>query len=238
MLLPESEKFLDEVLSHIRFSFDRMAIRSELENHIVDKTQYLIEKGLEKDAAEKRAVDEMGSSKEIGIALNKIHSPIVGWIWKLTNVISILCILLALFFVVIPCTVSFLARNPVSYISKSDIVYHIKVDKTVKIDDTIIKFTDVIYEKDGKLNIVYSYYDKWLRSGGWSLGNIGKIEDNLGNTYLSGGGQSSCGLMSKCIQTVSNFNKSADTLIISYDNYNRHYRVEIPLKAGADHEQN
>lgn len=68
--------------------------------------------------------------------------------------------------------------------------------------------------------------------GEWSFSTIGIITDNLGNTYFAGSGGDGSGIKPKCVRTLENFSNKADTLIISYDYYNRKYKVKIPLKEG------
>lgn len=231
---PKSDEFLKDILSYVKFPFDREEIRLELESHISDKVDYYMEQGYDMEEAEQLSVRDMGDANEIGTELNKLHNPILGWLWKITNVIVVLVVILSFIYVGIP-TVSFLfTENPIKDIPKTNIEYKIDVHKKVKIDDTVIRFTNVIYEKNGNMNILYEYYDTRTWGTGWSLGTIGEITDNLGNTYRSGSGSGSPGVPSKCIMTLNNFSKEADTLIISFDNYNRKYRVEIPLKAGEN----
>ena len=235
MLLPDSDAFLDKILSFVRFPFDRPAIRAELENHIEDKTQQYIESGIEKEAAEKQAVVDMGDAKKIGAALNKEHSPLIGWLWIVTNFAAVFSALWILISLIDPFATAIFSKNPIDSMKKDDIVYHIKVDKTVLLDNDKIKFTDVIYHNDGMLNILY---ERDFNFEGWGLDYIGKIEDNLGNSYPSSGGRISAGYQPKCMEYVKNFSNEADTLIIDYDRYNRQYRVEIPLKSGDELEQN
>lgn len=92
------------------------------------------------------------------------------------------------------------------------------------------------YDKNGDMNIFYEYYDTRFWGAGRSLGAIGDVMDNLGNTYFWGSGYSSAGIKSKCMKTVRDFSKEATTLIIDYDYYNRKFRVEIPLKVGDTNE--
>ena len=65
---------------------------------------------------------------------------------------------------------------------------------------------------------------------------MGRISDNLGSHYQVGGSFSNTSIMNFGWTTVENFSKEADTLIISYDYYNRSYKVEFPLKAGDKNE--
>ncbi|CDX02314.1 hypothetical protein SDC9_10977 [bioreactor metagenome] len=196
MLFPELDDFLRTVLSYVKFSFDKKAIRSELESHLWDRIEDYLEQGYEEAAAVHLAVEGMGEPKEIGIE----------------------------------------ADDPAKDIPPTDIVYDLKVDEKVYLDDTVIEFTRVILKKNGELSIIYKYYDTRFWGRGWSLGGIGRISDNLENEYWSGSGSSNGGIVTKGIRTFKDFDKTAEILIISYDHFNRSYRVEIPLKAGDVHE--
>ncbi|MTI65051.1 MAG: PadR family transcriptional regulator [Firmicutes bacterium] len=232
----KKEKFLEEVMGYIKFPFDRDDIKFELKDHILEKINYYIAQGYDKETAEQLSIRDMGYAKEMGIKLNKQHNPLIGWIWKITNVMIIVFLLFNIYFIGGTTIMTLFDSNPVNEIPKSNIDYRIDMDKKVKLDDTVIHFTNIIYEKNGNMNIFYEYYDTKLWGTGWSLGGIGEITDDLGNTYLSGSGGGSGGIKSKCIKTVKNFSQEADRLIINYDIYNRKYKVEIPLHAGDKNE--
>lgn len=236
MSLHDKEKFLAEVLNQIKFKYDRYDIRMELESHIQDKTEYYSELGYDMDKAEELSVSDMGDAKEIGKELNKEHNPFIGWIWRLTNVFLVLFIIVNIFFTVIPFIASLGVFVSFEDIPKSEIVYEIKINEKVKVDDTVTNFTKVVYDKNGGLTIFYNYYDTRLWGSGWGSGTIGEVSDNLGNKYFNGSGHGSSGLISRHRQTYNDFSKDADTLIISYDNYNRKYKIEIPLNAGGKNE--
>lgn len=239
MLFHKSEEFLKVVLSHIKFPFDRNSIKSELEDHILDKIEYYINEGYDEAEAENRALKDMGNPREIGAQLNKQHNFLIGWLWKLTNYIVVILIIIN----IIPIGLSFMSillsifsRSPAKDIPKENIVYHIKVDEKVQIDDRVIKITDIIYEKNNDMNILYSNYEKRLLGGGWGFSGLGTIKDDLGNEYISGSGFSSSGFITKGMRTLRDFSEEAHLLIIEYDLYNRYYRIEIPLKVGDSHE--
>jgi len=233
----DKEEFLREVLSHIRFSLDREDIRYELESHILDKKDDYIAEGYDPKEAEQMAVADMGDPVEIGVELNKQHNPIIGWLWMITNAMVVLFVVWHIFVLGSQLLRLLFQENLLNDIPKENIVYQIDVDEKVKIDDTVIHFTHVVYEKNGDLNIFFKHYDTRLWGTGWSLAGIGTIEDNLGNEYFEGGSYASGGIISNCRRIVRNFSEEADMLIISYDYYNRKYRVEIPLKAGDTHDQ-
>jgi hypothetical protein len=235
MLSSKCNNFLNTIISYIKFPFDRNDIWNELENHMLDKIEYYTNEGYNKEEAEEKTINDMGDAKEIGERLNKEHNPIIGWLWKITN-------LLVIFFVAISVIsygsifVSMFSDKPINEIDNSNIVYKIDVNKKVKLDDVIINFTNVVYEKNGDMNIIYEYYDTKLWGSGWSLGGLGTIMDDLGNTYFGGSSHQGGGFKSKCRQTVRNFSKEANTLIINYASYNRQYKVEINLKEGLNNE--
>lgn len=93
MPLPKKDKFLKEVLSCVKFPFDRDNIKSELDSHIVEKIDHYIAQGYDNETAEQLSINDMGDAKEIGTALNKQHNPFLGYVWMLTNVAVILLII-------------------------------------------------------------------------------------------------------------------------------------------------
>lgn len=230
MLSAKGEEFLQDILSFVKFPFDKAAIKSELESHLIDKIDDYFEQGYDQEIAEQLSIKDMGDAKEIGIELNKQHNPVIGWLWKITNILAVLFLIVNVYSIGGPLVHLLTSGNPVNDIQEANIVYNVEVDEKVKLDDMVIHVTNVVLEKNGDLNIIYEYYDTKLWGAGWSSSGIGKISDNLGNEYWSGSGSGSGGIISKQRRTVENFSLEADTLIISYDNYNRKYRIEIPLR--------
>lgn len=233
---PKVEKFLNSIISYVKFPFDREDIKRELHNHILDRMDDYIEQGMDEETAEQLTLKDMGDAKEIGVALNKEHHPMIGWIWAITNAMVILFGLWVFFFAIFPILSGILPRNLVREIPKSDIEYKIDIDEEVRLDDRVIHFTDLVYEKNGDMNLFYESYGTTLRELGWGIGTIGEISDNLGNTYFDGSGTSIGGIKAKSRRTIENFSKKADTLIITYDYSDRYYQVEVPLKEGEQNE--
>ncbi|MHB8127375.1 MAG: permease prefix domain 1-containing protein [Mobilitalea sp.] len=231
MLFPKVEQYLTEVISFVKFRSDREAIKSELESHMIDRIDDYIALGYDKEIAEQLSIDNMGDAREIGKALNKEHNPILGLIWKLTNMLVVGLLIWNIFYICAFIIPTFIDHNLVKDIPKSDIVYRVDIKETVKLDDMVINFTNIIYEENGDLNIFYNYYSNRFWSS-WSFGGGLTITDNLGNSYFAGGGQGSGGLISYYMWTFSDFSKDAETVFISYDYYNRSFQVEIPLKVG------
>ena len=71
--------FLENVCNEIKYKPIRNDISEELALHIEEVKQDYIEDGLTEDAAEEKAVSNMGNAEEIGKKLNKIHRPKLDW---------------------------------------------------------------------------------------------------------------------------------------------------------------
>ncbi len=235
MLSRKSDQYLNEILSRVKFTFDRASIRKELEDHIADKMEYYMKQGYEAEEAEQHSIQDMGDAEEIGNGLNKEHNPIIGWLWRITSVMAGIGIVIVCFIVVINILTLLNSTNSLK-IPKSDIEYQINVNKKVKIDDRVIRFTKVIFDTKGDMNIFYETYYARTWGGGWTLGTLGEITDNLGNQYTTKGEQQFSGIISKGVLKIIRFSKEADKLLIRYDWYNRSYHVEIPLKEGGTNE--
>ncbi len=236
MQFKEKDRFLDELVSQVKFSFDRADIRKELEDHILDSMEYYIEKGYDEDKAENMAVQDMGDAREIGKALNKEHNPVIGWLWKISNVLVGLFIGASILVGFVPMLFGLFSVDPYRYMEKDNIVYEIDVEQKVQIDDVVIKFTKLVYDNEGDMNIYYRYYDKKLWGIGWSNESLGEIYDDKGNKYFNGGGHSSNGIISKSMRSIRDFPSDAMELIIVYDGLNRYYEVRIPLEEGVSNE--
>ncbi len=235
MHLHKKDEFLGKVISYVKFSFDREDIREEINNHILDRIEYYEAKGYEKSQAEDLAINAMGDAEEIGTQLNKEHSPVIGWTWKVTNYMAawilIINLLGLLFFLpnLLPVSTS-------QGIPKEEIVWKQRVNEKIQIDDRVIKYKDLVYDKSGNLYIGYSYYEKGLWGRGWTFGHPWTIWDNLGGVYNTGGGYLSGGIITRGRWRVAKFNKNASSVIINYSIYDRSIKVEIPIEAGGGHD--
>lgn len=231
--------FLDAVLSYVKFPLDREEIRLELSDHIVDKIQYYVEQGLSYKEAEAKAIMDMGDPKDIGSQLNKEHNPIIGWLWVISKGLVSIFILINIFIVgprLLYLTFSIFDPSPIKDIPKEDIVYKLDINERVQIDDRVINFTDIVYDKNETIHIIYNYYDKKIWRMGWSHGYLGTIKDDKGNEYFSGSGYRGGGIVAKGRKSIRDFPRDAKSLIIEHDFYNRYYRVEIPLESGDANE--
>lgn len=73
------KEFLENVCNEIKYKPIRNDISEELALHIEEVKQDYIAEGITEDAAEEKAVSNMGDAEEIGKKLNKIHRPKLDW---------------------------------------------------------------------------------------------------------------------------------------------------------------
>ena len=69
------KEYLNEICEQIKYKPVRKEIAKEIEDHINDIKEDLINNGEDEEKAEIKAISQMGNAKEIGKKLNKIHKP-------------------------------------------------------------------------------------------------------------------------------------------------------------------
>lgn len=97
-----SEEFLDQVLSQIKNPFVKSKIRKELENHLAERIEDLDLSGVEKEYAEKLAVEAMGSPEILGKELNEIHKAYLSYFVLFAKSLALIAFVSVTFFLVIP----------------------------------------------------------------------------------------------------------------------------------------
>ena len=88
------EEFIDSVCAKVRFTPARKQIAAELQAHIEDRAAMLEAHGVAPEDAAARAVASMGDPEEIGVALDKEHSPFWGWMAIWTDIARYLVLFL------------------------------------------------------------------------------------------------------------------------------------------------
>ncbi|MBY0097865.1 FtsW/RodA/SpoVE family cell cycle protein [Mesobacillus maritimus] len=73
------EYFMDEVLQQIKSKEARNFVQKELAYHLRKTKSELVAAGLSEEAAEEKAVLQMGSPSELGQQFNKLHRPRIDW---------------------------------------------------------------------------------------------------------------------------------------------------------------
>ena len=94
--LNRTRQWLDAATAGIRFGPDRAAVRKELREHLEDRQADLrrIFPELSEEAAEGRALEGMGDAAEIGKALARIHRPWLGYLWRASQGVLALLLLM------------------------------------------------------------------------------------------------------------------------------------------------
>ena len=92
------EEYIKILLEQIRFEKAHKAIGDEIRAHIEDQAEANISEGMDKETAEKKAVEDMGDPVETGIALDKVHRPQLAWeLVVATLVVTVFSIILHIF---------------------------------------------------------------------------------------------------------------------------------------------
>lgn len=89
------EQWCDDAVSYIRFQPDRPPVRQELLEHMQDKYNGYLAQGLSAGEAERRTVREMGAAGETGVLLRKVHKPYLGWLWRTTQWVLVIALIVA-----------------------------------------------------------------------------------------------------------------------------------------------
>lgn len=74
------EEFLSKVTSKVKSKEAHNKIKKELTNHLQKLSQSYIERGISKEDADEKAIQEMGNPFIIGEKLNPLHKPKMDWI--------------------------------------------------------------------------------------------------------------------------------------------------------------
>lgn len=228
---PEFSAFLNRVLGHVRFALDRPAIREELFAHLEDKTERLLADGLTEEEACHRAVEEMGDPDLLGRELNRVHNPVLGWLWRIsgyaaavTAVLLILSCAQTLYFSVTDTREKNIREN-------HEIVREIEVDETIHIDSRVVHLDKLLLDSDNTAHLLYDYwYDRPFENG-WSF-SLSWIEDDAGNVYYGGGMLMGGGMRERAVIEGEDIPPDTATLYAVYKNYDRFFRVPISLEEG------
>jgi len=232
----DKDKYLKKVIKYIKFPFDRKEIYEELNNHIDDRINELYKDGLSIEMATNKSIEMMGDAKKVGLELNKMHNPFLGWIWKISDFgVKFFGVIVCLIFILNIIT-SIDLGNPIKDIPKEDIIYHLKVNEKAKIDSRVINIKDILYDNKGILHIRYiTYNSNLLVNNAWNFSNLGDITDEFGKKYY-GGSSSSSGIISHHYIQLDGFNPNSSKLNIVYNQYNRQFEFHFDLQEGAKYE--
>lgn len=95
--MTEFFKWCDTATRQVRFFWDRSDIAAELTAHYEDHVKDLERIGFDHDLALERALGAMGDAEEVGRALDRVHKPLLGWLWLVSKVMVPVLLLVAFF---------------------------------------------------------------------------------------------------------------------------------------------
>ncbi len=228
------DKYLENVLLHVKYIFDHNSIKEELKNHILDKVDHLVQNGYSLEEAENIAISEMGDAKEIGKELNKQHNPIIGYIFSASKALIVFLIFINIFSLYPLMQLNFINAER-HKIEENNIVYQVDIDKEVVVDDLVINFNELVYENNKRLNIYFSQYTKNSLAHANAITGF-EIRDNSENLYLDYSVSTEGGIVSKSVLTIDDFPEDVKFINLNYNHFNRDFRVKTPLKAGDKNE--
>ena len=98
------ENWCFEAVEKIKYRPDRDTVYKELLQHMEDRRDSFIAKGMYKEEAILKTVEAMGDSQELAVQLAAIHRPFWGfaysiakWLMRIAVVIALICILISIF---------------------------------------------------------------------------------------------------------------------------------------------
>ncbi len=241
MRSPDWEKYVKDILSHVKFKYDHKYIYSEIMEHMEDLYNNLVNEGIDENEAIKLTVEYMGDSEEIGKALNKEHNPFVGWIYRILKYFAMLLIFLnisTVFIFIFSSINNFVTvnENVEKYGQKIEFIQ--EIDEKRKIDNTYIFLDKIVRYDNGDIKILYSLFKNPFSYGTkFTNGDILKIYDENNNEYIFRRRSPNKKYYSYYEYTIDNFPKNEEKLIIKYGDRKEEYTVEISMKKGGIYEQ-
>lgn len=98
----EIYRWVEAALAQMRFPPDRKLVRQELWDHMLDRREDFLARGMTMEEAEIEAARVMGDPVETGRLLNRIHRPWLGWLWQISRGILIAVVILSVILGSIP----------------------------------------------------------------------------------------------------------------------------------------
>jgi len=81
------EEYIKKLLEQVRFKKAHRGIAEEIRAHIEDQIEDNMAAGMDREAAEKAAIADMGDPVEVGISMDRVHRPQIAWTMVLGAVV-------------------------------------------------------------------------------------------------------------------------------------------------------
>ena len=227
-------EYTDRVLSVMRriTAAEEEAIRAELDAHMEDHLEVLLELGYEPELAEQRTMERMGDPEEVGRELDKQYPRF----WLIAErVLKVLVCVLALALVFDALTMydvwgSLQARmEPYEYAGKHQLEHmNMQLDIRREIGSDILHIYGSGTNPDGEIHVLYYWYDQDLL--GYVTGEGVELEDCRGEEMHGGGGSWSRDSRVSSHDrrgTVQHGDPYVTVVVVRFD---ERYEIQVPLK--------
>lgn len=176
-----------EATEKIRYGPDREVVSKELRDHLEDKYDALIAKGLSPEEAEAQSIRAMGSAQEIAPQLAAIHRPWLGYLYSIARFFGISTAIMAMALLVVFTWDRFFTKiscdNYESFAEYAEDFY--KPDVSISVEGYGIRSPEAAVDRDADqlhFQVEVTYWP-WMEEFGalnefWAL-------DSEGNTYPS-----------------------------------------------------
>ena len=238
-------EFLNQVLSPLGrlTAQEREDVRRELEEHVEDRMEALLEMGWDAELAEERCLEAMGDPAEIGREMAKQYRG-KGWLWlgRAAVVLTVVVCIQALLGVGMlwaawdSLTVRFNPPRTISIGELKNVEAEEELDIRAEIGNDILRIYQVsVGEKDGQraAMVLACAYDRWpFGIVVDSLFGRSELWNERGETGTSGGGSGNSGAVCAALWAPV---ETGDTHVIwEYRAIGEAVRLEIPLPGGEE----
>ena len=238
-------EFLNQVLSPLGrlTAQEREDVRRELEEHVEDRMEALLEMGWDAELAEARCLEAMGDPAEIGREMAKQYRG-KGWLWlgRAAVVLTVVVCIQALLGVGMlgaawdSLTVRFNPPRTISIGELKNVEAEEELDIRAEIGNDILRIYQVsVGEKDGQraAMVLACAYDRWpFGIVVDSLFGRSELWNERGETGTSGGGSGNSGAVCAALWAPV---ETGDTHVIwEYRAIGEAVRLEIPLPGGEE----
>ncbi len=236
-------------VAQIRLKSDREAVFQELKDHLEDHYDDLITQGYSPEKAQRLALEAMGDPEQIAPQLGAIHSPWLGYLYKIVKWITIPVCAWAIFLLIAFCGSHVHSRistvNYDSLRSKSEGGSYYQPNVTDSSDSYRFKVTEAAVNAAGDILYIELQITYWPWMPQPAIANYFWAVDSLGNRYACKqdylyddvpkvtyqGGFYSQGFESNQLE-VRHFDSSARWLELHYDRDGRDIVLRIDLTGG------
>nr|WP_325221426.1 permease prefix domain 1-containing protein [uncultured Oscillibacter sp.] len=239
------QEFLDQVLSPLGrlTAQERENVRRELEEHVEDRMEALLEMGWDAELAEERCLEAMGDPAEIGREMARQYRG-KGWLWlgRAAVVLTVVVCIQALLGVGMlgaawdSLTVRFNPPRTISIGELKNVEAEEELDIRAEIGNDILRIYQVsVGEKDGQraAMVLACAYDRWpFGIVVDSLFGRSELWNERGETGTNGGGSGNSGAVCAALWAPV---ETGDTHVIwEYRAIGEAVRLEIPLPGGEE----